>query len=70
MPAPQAAALPRYIRQPEARRILGGITERGLKNLIARGIIPPPIELTCRLKVFRLDDVVAAVEKRARPPVT
>jgi hypothetical protein len=66
VPATADTPLPRYVRQPEARRMLG-ITARGLKKLIDRGVLPEPFEVTSRLKVFRLDDVIAAIERPRRP---
>jgi predicted DNA-binding transcriptional regulator AlpA len=65
--APQRP-LPRYIRRPEVRRMLGNISGKVLNRLITDGVIPPPRELSCRLKLFNADDVIAAVERRTRPP--
>jgi hypothetical protein len=55
--------IPRYIRQPQVRQMLGGITPKTLKRLIDDGIIPPPFEFSRRLKLFSVDVVVAAVER-------
>jgi hypothetical protein len=46
--------------------MLGGIRAATLRQLVADGIIPPPIELSCRLKLYEYGAVVEAVRKRAR----
>jgi hypothetical protein len=61
-----AAALPRFVRSAELRKLLGGINRDTLNELIKRGVIPPPLELSCRLKLYEYGAVVEAVRSRAR----
>jgi hypothetical protein len=56
----------RYVKPAVVRAMLGGIRAATLNQLVADRVIPPPVELSCRLKLYEYGAVVEAVRKRAR----
>jgi hypothetical protein len=59
-------ALPRFIKPRQVQQMLGGISRGTLRDLVNDGVLQPPVELSCRLKLYNLADVLAAVQKRTR----
>jgi hypothetical protein len=47
------------------RAMLGGIRAATLRQLVADGVIPAPVELSCRLKLYEYNAVIEAVRRRA-----
>jgi hypothetical protein len=58
--------LPRFVKATTVREILGGIRPATLRQLIANKVIPEPIELNSRLKLFSTDPVKPMPSVRAR----
>jgi hypothetical protein len=56
----------RYVKPAVVRAMLGNIRAATLRQLVADGIIPAPVELSCRLKLYEYHAVVEAVRKRTR----
>jgi hypothetical protein len=56
----------RYVKPAVVRAMLGGIRPTTLRQLVTNGVIPAPIELSCRLQLYEYNAVVEAVRKRMR----
>lgn len=55
-----------YIKPAAVRAMLGGIRAATLRQLVADKVLPAPVELSCRLKLYEYNAVLEAVRSRTR----
>ena len=60
--------LPRYLRRSDLAQMLGGISRDHIAELIEAGVLPKPIKLSARTKLFDLAEVQAALARAAASP--
>lgn len=60
-----SASYPPLLTKPQARKLLGGISERGFEDLRKQQWMPKPIELGPRSIRWSRDELLAALLQRA-----
>ena len=56
-------ALPAFIRKPQVRKMLGGMSSARVDQLVADGLLPAPIKLGERTTLFALAELEAALAR-------
>ena len=60
---PHTPALPRFVRKPDVRKMLGGMSSHRVDELVREGTLPAPIHLGRRTTLFDVAELEMAIAR-------